>query len=190
MKDKFGYQKCDSEDLNPFDKCKPIDCELKYFGKRNFFQHPHCVPVKICENDPNVVYDYETNSCRNLKGIFSKDELKMLKAGIFSNFVEGTNETVDKVIINERKNVLKRVRRSLNESQTFANMILSSMLFIIKIVSIKHASVKLDIISVIFFPLGRSVHVHLSHDGISDLYFILFMHWMWNNIKFGNDECF
>ena len=136
MKDKFGYQKCDSEDLNPFNKCKPIDCELKYFGKRNFFQNSQCVPVKVCENDPNVIYDYETNSCRNLKDVFSIDELKMLHAGIFKNFVDGINETVEKMKIDERKKVLKRVRRSLNESQTFADMILSSMLFIIKIVSL------------------------------------------------------
>ncbi|CAG9802341.1 unnamed protein product [Chironomus riparius] len=136
MKDKFGYQKCDFEDLNPFNKCKPIDCELKYFGKRNYFQNPHCVPVKVCENDPNVIYDYETNSCRNLKQVFSIDELKTMHAGIFNNFIEETNETVEKVKIDDRRKVLKRVRRSLNESQTFADMILSSMLFIIKIVSI------------------------------------------------------
>lgn len=136
MKEKFGYQKCESEDLNPFNKCTPIDCELKYFGKRNYFQHPHCVPVKVCENDPNVVYDYETNSCRNLKEIFSKDELKMLKAGVFKNFIEGTNEIGDNLRIDDRKNLLKRVRRSLNQSQTFVDMILSSMLFFIKIVSL------------------------------------------------------
>lgn len=137
MKEKFGYQKCEFEDLNPFNKCAPIDCELKYFGKRNYFQHPNCVPVKVCENDPNIVYDYETNSCRNLMKIFTKDELKMLKAGVFKNFIEGTDETVENVKIDDRKKVLKRVRRNLNQSQTFADMILTSMLFFIKIVSIE-----------------------------------------------------
>ncbi|XP_070506760.1 uncharacterized protein [Chironomus tepperi] len=109
MKEKFGYQMCEFEDLNPFNKCKPIECELKYFGKRNYFQHPHCVPVKICDKDPNVIYDYETNTCRNLKEIFSKDELKMLKAGIFKNYVEGTNESVENTKTDGRMKVLKRV---------------------------------------------------------------------------------
>lgn len=141
MKKAYGYTKCEYEDLNPFDNCTPVNCELKYFGKRNFFKHPHCIAATTCENHPDVIYDYGTNECRNYKKIFTDEEIEKMKAGNFTNWVEGyennnNNYGDAKIDANyERKaRILRRVRRSLNESQTFADMLISTSLFIIKVV--------------------------------------------------------
>lgn len=132
MKKKYGYAgTCESVDLNPFDKCKPFNCELKYFGTRNFFQYPNCVPQIVCENDPNVIYDYEKNECRNLNNLFSMEDIKKLKRGRFDHYNE-TNETNES---NGKESALRRARRSLNGSQTFADMLINSTMFIVKIVS-------------------------------------------------------
>lgn len=57
MKDGQGYKKCDSEDLNPFAKCEPENCELKYFGKRNFFNKNsnRCETVPKCGSEKKQV---------------------------------------------------------------------------------------------------------------------------------------
>ncbi|KAG5684371.1 hypothetical protein PVAND_013606 [Polypedilum vanderplanki] len=137
MKKDHGYTKCDYEDLNPFDKCKPVNCELKYFGKRNFFQYPNCIPVTECENDPEVIYDFDTNTCRNLRNFLSNDNIRQIEEGKFTNFIENENfEEKTSTMIDGKTKILKRVRRSMNESQTFADMLLSTAFFIIKIVSI------------------------------------------------------
>jgi hypothetical protein len=74
--------------LDPFKNCKPVNCELKYFGKRNFFRYPKCVEVMTCPKDKNTFYDFETNSCKNFKKILTDDELKDIESGKFTNWIE------------------------------------------------------------------------------------------------------
>lgn len=88
MKKTNGYKKCDFEDLDPFQHCKPVNCELKYSGKRNFFQSPSCVPVKLCDQGYDWIYHYETNDCRNLQKILTEKEIEDMKEGKFTNWVD------------------------------------------------------------------------------------------------------
>ena len=89
MKQSRGYTKCQHEDLDPFNGCKPVICELKYFGKRNFFKNHTCVPATVCDHD--LMYNYETNECLNLKNILSEKDVEEMKKGKFSNWINGSN---------------------------------------------------------------------------------------------------
>lgn len=84
MKKQAGYKKCSSEDLDPFQNCKPVNCEEKYFGKRNFFKDSLCVPAALC--DDGDLYDYETNECTNRRNILSEAEMNEMQSGTFSNW--------------------------------------------------------------------------------------------------------
>lgn len=88
MKRENGYTKCASEDLDPFNNCKPVNCEEKYFGKRNFFQSPNCVPATICSENDDSIYDYTTNECRSFGKVLSDDDLSQIKNGNFTNWVD------------------------------------------------------------------------------------------------------
>lgn len=88
MKKATGYKACDSEDLDPFNSCKPVNCELKYFGKRNFFNISSCVSAKLCDNNDDEMYDYENNECTTFGKVFSKEELEEMKMGKFSNWID------------------------------------------------------------------------------------------------------
>jgi hypothetical protein len=92
MKKENGYTECDSEDLDPFNKCQPVDCEEKYLGKRNFFKDSHCIPAAICEVDDDVFYDYNTNECRRIGDILSDEDLRQIKSGDFTNWVDEDEE--------------------------------------------------------------------------------------------------
>lgn len=98
MKEEGGYQKCGYEDLDPFRNCKPVNCEEKYLGKRNFFKYPNCIPATICDEDGR--YDYDTNTCENPKNIFSEDEINEMKSGKFTNW-EHHDDRQDDLISNE-----------------------------------------------------------------------------------------
>lgn len=86
MKKAKGYKQCDSEDYDPFDNCKPVNCELKYFGKRNFFKDPLCIPATLC--DPGSIYDYEKNVCRDSNQVLSPEDSTEMAEGKFSNWVD------------------------------------------------------------------------------------------------------
>lgn len=88
MKQSKGYTNCQSEDFDPFNNCNPVNCEEKYFGKRNFFDGKKCVPAIICEPNVNVVYEHDTNKCRNLKNILDDEDRKSMERGKFSNWVD------------------------------------------------------------------------------------------------------
>lgn len=89
MKKSRGYHKCKSDDLDPFQDCKPVNCELKYFGKRNFFEGTQCVPATLCDNI-TPFYDYETNECRSIRNILSDDEICEMLDGKFTNWIDAT----------------------------------------------------------------------------------------------------
>ena len=92
MKKKNGYKKCDFEDLNPFDNCNPVNCEEKYFGKRNFFKDSRCVAAMNCDQSDGVIYDYETNECKNSANILTDEDLNGIMKGNFTNWEEEKNE--------------------------------------------------------------------------------------------------
>lgn len=89
MKKSKGYTKCQYEDLDPFNDCKPVNCELKYFGKRNFFKNPSCVPAKVCDQD--LMYNYETNECRDWRNVLSEADIKEMESGQFSNWNDASD---------------------------------------------------------------------------------------------------
>lgn len=90
MKALKSYSKCPTEDLDPFNGCSPVNCELKYFGKRNFFNLSNCVPAAICDDDS--AYDFKTNTCERLREILSENDIKEMNAGRFTNWVELPDE--------------------------------------------------------------------------------------------------
>ena len=155
MKKENGYKKCDFEDLNPFDHCKPVSCEEKYFGKRNFFNSSDssCVAAMKCEQNNDIIYDYETNECKNSAKILSEEDLNEILKGNFTNWEEEKDENYtsfsnskvsdmeslwkDKKVKDFLKipEVLRRLRRNLNEpEQSFSDKLLSPLLFVIKLV--------------------------------------------------------
>lgn len=81
MKKVKGFKDCEFEDLDPFNNCRPVNCELKYFGKRNFFKNPNCVPAKICNENDDAMYDYETNECSSFGNVLSQEELEEIEMG-------------------------------------------------------------------------------------------------------------
>lgn len=100
MKEQHGdYTKCLTEDLDPFRKCKPANCEEKYFGKRNFFnqQRKICERTVTCDPTKNseMIYDYTTNECLSFKQILTDKETQEMKSGNFSNWVAAENEEHD-----------------------------------------------------------------------------------------------
>lgn len=88
MKKTNGYQKCEGEDFDPFNNCKPVNCEMKYFGKRNFFKNPNCVPATLCEPGDHWFYDYKSNDCVDLTKVLTDDEMKGMENRKLPNWVE------------------------------------------------------------------------------------------------------
>lgn len=55
-----NFSDCATADLDPFNKCKPVSCEEKYFGKRGFFDNSTklCKPVPKCIGKGVVSIDF------------------------------------------------------------------------------------------------------------------------------------
>lgn len=45
---------CSSQDLDPFDNCQPVNCQMKYLGCRSYFDQKQktCVKIPHCIADP------------------------------------------------------------------------------------------------------------------------------------------
>lgn len=76
---------CDSPDLDPFDHCNPVNCQLKYSGYRNYFNREWkmCQKVPMCKANedkdlPDVVYIPNSNTCRNLENFATAENIKSL----------------------------------------------------------------------------------------------------------------
>lgn len=74
--------KCETTDLDPFDGCNPVDCQIKYSGLRNFYnrKRKRCQKVPECIGDPNkelpdIVYVPTSNTCRNLEEPASSEDI-------------------------------------------------------------------------------------------------------------------
>ncbi|XP_046847271.1 uncharacterized protein LOC124440894 [Xenia sp. Carnegie-2017] len=67
-------KKCETVDLDPRKKCKPVNCVQKYNGKRNFFRRETklCEPVHECftskdeDGLPTTAFDKDHNKCKSL----------------------------------------------------------------------------------------------------------------------------
>ncbi|KAF5303933.1 hypothetical protein FQA39_LY01718 [Lamprigera yunnana] len=79
---------CKTVDLDPLELCAPVNCEMKYLGSRNFFNHywNRCQKVPLCIADPqkqmpDVSYLPICNQCKDLDNIVTSADLKNLQNG-------------------------------------------------------------------------------------------------------------
>lgn len=129
MKKEFGYKECDSEDLNPFHNCTPINCEMKYFGKRNFFNSSkgYCETVPNCDKSSNddMIYDYTTNKCVDLSKLFTVNDVKEINAG---NYTIAQDDDVQ--VQNSRKSSKKtRFQRTIIDEKTPTQLMMFYVLY-------------------------------------------------------------
>ncbi|XP_020710956.2 uncharacterized protein LOC105691068 isoform X3 [Athalia rosae] len=82
-------RKCSTVDLDTLDDCRPVNCHVKYNGKRNFFnrRQQRCQPVPICIADatkdlPDVAYVPASNTCRDLENAVDEEEVRTLSQGV------------------------------------------------------------------------------------------------------------
>lgn len=75
---------CSNRDEDPFDDCKPVNCDTYYNGKRSYFsrKYKRCVNVPPCISDdqseyPTVIYNPIINTC-NEESV-NKRDLEIVK---------------------------------------------------------------------------------------------------------------
>lgn len=76
------YRHCTNVDEDPFNECKPVNCEIHYNGKKSYFSRKfkRCIDVPACNSDsdyPSVVYNPITNTC--LEESITEDDLNSIK---------------------------------------------------------------------------------------------------------------
>lgn len=82
-------RKCSFIDQDPLKECIPVDCDIKYLGKR-FFYDTHeqkCLPETVCIGDPDkelpeVALLTASNTCRNLDQPLTSQDLYIITAGL------------------------------------------------------------------------------------------------------------
>ncbi|XP_011306988.1 uncharacterized protein [Fopius arisanus] len=86
--DAVDVRECQSPDQDPLDACHPVNCQVKYNGKRSYFNRElqMCQSVPICIADankelPDLVYDAVNNSCRNMETSVTQTEIQSLSGG-------------------------------------------------------------------------------------------------------------
>ena len=132
MKTEFGYKKCKSEDLNPFHNCTPINCEMKYFGKRNFFNSTigYCETVPNCDkpSNPDMIYDYTTNECVDLSKLLTVDDIEEINAQNYTIAQQDDEEFVH--VMKPRKPSSKtRFQRTIVEETTPTQLMMFYVLY-------------------------------------------------------------
>ncbi|CAH0547962.1 unnamed protein product [Brassicogethes aeneus] len=75
---------CKTEDLDPDRDCNPVDCMMKYGGEKNYFKYAAhlCQDVPFCiitERTPDIIYQINSNACRNMNSYVSTEDLKKLE---------------------------------------------------------------------------------------------------------------
>ncbi|CAN7988534.1 unnamed protein product [Ixodes hexagonus] len=74
---------CRSPDLDPTRGCKPVLCDIKYNGLRNFFNYTTslCEPTANCwdTNDDDMVYLASSNVCRRVGEALTEEELNFFE---------------------------------------------------------------------------------------------------------------
>ncbi|XP_054284422.1 uncharacterized protein LOC129001221 [Macrosteles quadrilineatus] len=76
---------CNSYDEDALNNCKMVDCHMKYFGLRSFFNKASrvCEPVPAClpskrRGMPDVVYDVASNQCTDMNSCLDEEDLQHL----------------------------------------------------------------------------------------------------------------
>ncbi|XP_055906441.1 uncharacterized protein LOC129941754 isoform X2 [Eupeodes corollae] len=80
------YQECLNWDMDFLNNCTRINCEEKYFGKRNFYNitTKMCEPAAKCEGK-NEIYDIYSNECLNSDELMDPEEIENIKRGYYEN---------------------------------------------------------------------------------------------------------
>lgn len=79
---------CASVDQDLRNYCQPVNCDLKYVGKRHFYNDKvnKCVAAPICNEDsikelPDIVYDPERHICKDLENPLSVADIYAITSG-------------------------------------------------------------------------------------------------------------
>ncbi|XP_055849429.1 uncharacterized protein LOC129914280 isoform X1 [Episyrphus balteatus] len=91
FKRRTDYHECSNWDMNFLNNCTPVNCESKYFGRRNFYNTTTkmCEPAARCDGE-NQVYDIYSNECLNFDQLMDPVEIENIKKG---NYMR--NDTLD-----------------------------------------------------------------------------------------------
>ncbi|CAH0578930.1 unnamed protein product [Chrysodeixis includens] len=80
---------CDSLDEDTLNKCKPVNCDFKYSGRRPFFEGSSgkCVSAPVCETSqsnalPDVAYVPKSNTCRDLDHPITLADIYAISTGL------------------------------------------------------------------------------------------------------------
>ncbi|XP_071043071.1 uncharacterized protein [Parasteatoda tepidariorum] len=78
---------CDSVDEDPLSQCQPYSCAMRYNGFRNYFNYTskRCEKIPQCspqfKSTETIAYILETNDCKALVDIMTKDDFLEFKSG-------------------------------------------------------------------------------------------------------------
>ncbi|XP_072380979.1 uncharacterized protein [Diabrotica undecimpunctata] len=81
----IAQTQCPSVDTDPRDNCNQVDCVMKYFGEKSYFNptSKECERVPIClsesPNSPDIAYNYISNQCINLNNSVTPSDLEVLE---------------------------------------------------------------------------------------------------------------
>ncbi|CAG9861980.1 unnamed protein product [Phyllotreta striolata] len=80
-----GRDICPTCDTDPTDNCNQVDCVIKYFGEKSYFNPStkECESVPVCVDNPAyhelIAYSWLTNNCMNLNNTITKYDLEYLE---------------------------------------------------------------------------------------------------------------
>lgn len=80
---------CQTLDQDSLNKCSPIDCDVKYNGKKPFYDKSlsKCIETPICiaslnDDLPNMAYDSQLNICKDLDVQLSVQDIYTITTGL------------------------------------------------------------------------------------------------------------
>ncbi|GLV42210.1 uncharacterized protein CBL_03797 [Carabus blaptoides fortunei] len=81
---------CETVDMDPLENCKPVDCLMKYSGRKSYFNEKCklCQQIPVCVShgdDADVAYIPSSNRCRNLGNCISDSDINLLEEGFVIN---------------------------------------------------------------------------------------------------------
>ncbi|XP_068631857.1 uncharacterized protein [Battus philenor] len=97
------YKECMELDQNSLNDCNSVDCDIKYLGKRSYFneQLQKCTPVTTCIGDPEkelpeAALVLSSNTCRDLDSPLTVQDIYAIRTGlgtaVLSTTAAPTNE--------------------------------------------------------------------------------------------------
>ncbi|XP_037946342.1 uncharacterized protein LOC119678541 isoform X2 [Teleopsis dalmanni] len=77
-----NYKDCKNWDKEYLKNCTPVNCEERYFGRRNYYNHTseQCEEVPRCAEHIEI-YDIYGNECINPKQFCNENDLDMIRKG-------------------------------------------------------------------------------------------------------------